>query len=207
MPIAPQTKLYTIGYATKPITVFIAQLQYYGIQAVADVRSVPYSKAFYDYHQEAIASTLQQHQIHYVYVGEELGPRSKDDSHYNDQHQVQFDRLMQSTLFLKGVERIQKGIDKPLNIALMCAEKDPATCHRSLLIGYYLQQHRPHIQLEHILHNGELESQSALSKRVSLLHSKGDDLFLTPEQSAKQSYEQQLKLTSYKKPLPDDHTS
>ncbi len=199
----PNPKLYTIGYATKPIAVFIAQLKQYDIQAVADVRSVPYSKVFYDYHQEAIASTLRQHHIHYVYVGEELGPRSKDPAHYNDDQQVQFDRLMQADLFLSGIQRIQKGLDKPLNIALMCAEKDPATCHRSLLIGYYLQQHQPQIGLEHILHNGELESQCDLKKRVSQLHSKGSDLFLTPEQMAEQSYQQQLKLTSYRKPASD----
>ena len=49
-------KLFSIGYATKPIDVFVAQLKHFDIQAVADVRSVPYSKAFHDYHQEAVAA-------------------------------------------------------------------------------------------------------------------------------------------------------
>ena len=38
--------LYSIGYVTKPIAVFIAQLKQYAIDAVANVRLLPYSKVF-----------------------------------------------------------------------------------------------------------------------------------------------------------------
>ncbi len=95
--------LYSIGYATKPIATFIAQLQQYKIQAIADVRSVPYSRAFYDYHRESLAQTLKQNDIYYVYLGAELGPRSKEDAHYDQCGQVQFDRLVQSELYQQGV--------------------------------------------------------------------------------------------------------
>ncbi|MCW9000781.1 MAG: DUF488 domain-containing protein, partial [Kangiellaceae bacterium] len=86
-------RIFTIGYATKPIDVFIKQLKKYEINVVADVRSVPYSKVFFDYHQENITAHLKKSGIRYVYLGEELGPRSKDDDHYDDSGQVQFDRL------------------------------------------------------------------------------------------------------------------
>ena len=135
--------IYTIGYATKPIDEFISQLQRHNIQAVADVRSVPYSKVFIDYHKEAIQRSLARHHIKYVYLGEELGPRSKDDSHYNQSGQVQYDRLMQAPLFLDGLKRLMTGLKKNLTIALMCAEKDPATCHRSLLIAYAIERRFP----------------------------------------------------------------
>lgn len=193
-------KLFTIGYATKPLEEFIRQLQHYNIHAVADVRSVPYSKAFFDYHQEAIAATLRSHKIHYVYLGEELGPRSKDDSHYDKTGQIQFDRLMQTSLFKTGIKRLEKGLDKAMNIALMCAEKDPATCHRSLLIGYYLQRNHPSIELLHICHNGNLETQVSLESRVIAMYSTGQDLFMTPQESAEQAYKKQLQVTSYRKP-------
>ena len=91
--------LYSIGYATKPVGLFIRQLQQYSIDVVADIRSVPYSKVFHDYHRETISQTLKQNQSRYLYMGEELGPRSKDDRHYDETGQVQFDRLMQSALF------------------------------------------------------------------------------------------------------------
>lgn len=193
--------LYTIGYATKPITTFIEQLKHYDIQVVADIRSVPYSNAFYDYHQEAIESHLKQHHIRYVYLGNELGPRSKEDDHYDNTGQVQFDRLMQSTLFLSGIDRLYTGLEKSFSIALMCAEKDPATCHRSLLVGYYLQHltGKKSITLKHILHDGRIETQPALEERLVDIHLLGNDLFSTPDQQQKLAYKTQLALTSYRK--------
>ena len=157
------TPLYSIGCATKPLDTFIGQLKRYGINAIADVRSVPYSKAFHDYHREPLAVSLKRQGIYYVYLGEELGPRSKDDQHYDDCGQVQFDRLVASEPYLKGVARLQAGLNKGLAIALMCAEKDPADCHRSLLIGYHLQR-SPGMDLAHINHDGELEMQTAMGR-------------------------------------------
>lgn len=150
--------LYSIGYATKELHDFLQQLAAHRITAIADVRSVPYSKVFHDYHREALAATLREHGIHYVYLGDELGPRSKDDAHYDAGGQVQFDRLQQAPLFQRGIERLTTGLDKGLAIALLCAEKDPAVCHRSLLIGHYLLSNEG-ISVTHILHDGRPESQ------------------------------------------------
>ncbi len=199
------TQLYTIGYATKALNIFVAQLKRYDINAVADVRSVPYSKVFHDYHRENISAELKKQRIGYVYLGDELGPRSKDESHYDDCGQVQFDRLMISNLFIKGLQRISDGIAKNFNIALMCAEKDPACCHRSLLIGYYLAHHTQKSgnklnlpnELLHIDHNGELETQSQLELRVSDLNSSGEDLFMSQKEANNQAYRLQLNKTSY----------
>lgn len=202
--------LYTIGYATKPIETFIAQLQQYNIDVVADIRSVPYSKVFTEYHKENIAQVLRQHRIRYVYLGDELGPRSKDDSHYDGTGQVQFDRLMTSELFQQGLTRLNVGLEKSFCIALMCAEKDPATCHRSLLVGHYLLRHplplglHPSSSLMHIRHDGQLENQEQLEDRITEMHLSGhgcgDDLFIENNEHQKLAYEEQLKQTSYRKP-------
>lgn len=197
--------LYTIGYATKAVAVFIAQLKQYQIDVVADVRSVPYSKVFHDYHQEAIVAELKRNDIAYVYLGAELGPRSKLPEHYDDHGQVQFDRLMKSTLFAQGVERLYAGMEKGFTIALMCAEKDPATCHRSLLIGYFLARHHENDQdtaldILHIDHAGQIEKQPALEQRLCDMHALETDLFMSSEERATQAYQQQLRNTSYRKP-------
>lgn len=198
-------QLYTIGYATKPLNVFIEQLKHYKIDVVADVRSVPYSKVFHDYHREAIANSLKQANIRYVYLGEELGPRSKNDAHYNECGQVQFDRLMKSELFKAGIERIELGLKKTYSIALMCAEKDPATCHRSLLIAYFLEHrvmdeessNRNNIEVLHIQHDGTIETQCDLEQRLLDLHDLSSDLFMSPKESKEQAYKRQLEATSY----------
>lgn len=205
------TDIYTIGYAAKPIQLFISQLKQYSIDVVADVRSVPYSKVFHDYHQEAISGFLKESGIRYVYLGDELGPRSKDDSHYDKTGQVQFNRLMESALFLEGVERLRVGLDKGYRVALMCAEKDAATCHRSLLIGYFLARNASLIgvgsgvadpNILHINHEGALETQTELENRLLDLHTVGGDLFMSQEESKEQAYQQQLRNTSYRKPEP-----
>lgn len=197
----PTARLYSIGYATKPIEIFIQQLQDYGINAIADVRSVPYSKTFHDYHREALMETLKRQQIHYVYLGEELGPRSKVDEHYDECGQVQFDRLMQSPLYQQGVRRLQTGLEKGMSIALMCAEKDPADCHRSLLIGFQLQRELG-IDLAHIRHDGKLESQGEMEIRMAQTHGLAADLFSTPEEQAELGCRAQAKLKAYRRPNP-----
>ena len=194
--------IYTIGYATKSIDVFIQQLRQYHIDVVADIRSVPYSKVFHDYHQESIRNYLKQADIQYVYLGEELGPRSKEDSHYDNNGQVQFDRLMQSALFQQGINRLQQGIEKGFNIAMMCAEKDAATCHRSLLVGYFLSRHIEQTNIKdiiHIGHNGNTENQQQLEQRITEQFSIGTDLFMSEEERQQLAYKAQLKNTSYRR--------
>ena len=183
--------LYSIGYATKPAQTLIEQLQQFSIDVVADIRSVPYSAAFKEYHREALQKALAGASIRYVYLGEELGPRSIDDAHYNEQGQVQFQRLMGSDLFISGIERLQNGLGKNLNIALLCAEKDPAICHRSLLVSYYLERETS-IKVQHITHDGKLESQEALEQRLVCLQDMQADLITDTKDLAKLAYDKQV---------------
>lgn len=190
--------LFSIGYATKPFATFIDQVKSYSIDVVADVRSTPFSKVFYDYHQTALEKSLPVHSIRYVHLGNELGPRSKDPSHYDQDGQVQFDRIQTSELFLQGIKRLRTGLDKNLNIALLWAEKDPATCHRSLLVSHYLVRNFD-IEIQHISHEGTLESQGHLEERLVSIQSIKEDL-LTPQSELQQlAYKRQLEKTSYRK--------
>ncbi|WP_339857211.1 DUF488 domain-containing protein [Pseudohongiella acticola] len=193
--------MFTIGYATKPIDRYIEQLLYHGVNVVADVRSVPYSKVFHDYHQEALRQHLQQVGLRYVYLGEELGPRSKDRAHYDDSSQVQFDRLMASTLYQSGVQRLFDGVDKGFSIAMTCACKDPAICHRSLLIGWSLK-HQYNVELQHITHDGSLETQSALEQRLMTMTGTVPDLLAGDEAALQLAYQQQCQACAYRRP-PD----
>lgn len=191
--------LYSIGYATKPVELFLGQLKQYRITAVADVRSVPFSNAFFDYHQDALRNTLHEHGIRYVFLGETLGPRSKNPAHYDANQQVRFDLLSQSELFQQGIARIHKGLQNGWVIALMCAEKDPADCHRSLLIGRALQS-SDNIDVKHITHAGTLELQSELDQRLTRMHGTDNDLFCSPQEKIELAYSVQNRLKAYRKP-------
>ena len=196
----PQS-LYSIGYATKPIDIYIEQLQRYGIDVVADIRSVPYSKVFHDYHQEALKSTLKAAGIGYVYLGLELGPRSKDTAHYDETNQVQFDWLMQSELFVAGIERLFSGLEKGFTIAMTCAEKDPAICHRSLLVGWALT-HRYRLELQHILHDGNFESQAELEYRLLSETNTLPDMLMSETEALALAYQRQCRVYAYR--IPED---
>ena len=197
--------MYTIGYATKPIASYISQLHEHGVTVVADIRSVPDSKAFVDYHQQALAEHLAQAGIRYVYLGLELGPRSTDPAHYDDSRQVQFDRLMQSDLFKAGIGRLFDGIQKGFTIALTCACKDPAICHRSLLVGWALKHHE-NCELHHILHDGQVESQTDLERRLLDLTRTGTGAATVPDMFSGESgalqlaYQRQCQACAYRKP-------
>ena len=191
--------MFSIGYATKPISDYIAQLQQHGVTVVADARSVPYSKRFFDYHQEALKLHLQQAGIRYVYLGEELGPRSKDPAHYDETGQVQFDRLMSAELFRSGIQRLFDGQRKGFCIALTCACKDPAICHRALLVGWALL-HTHQQDIQHILHDGMLETQTALERRLLGLTQTVPDILTGEAGALSLAYQRQCQACAYRRP-------
>ena len=194
--------LFTIGYATKSIDTYIAQLRAHDINVVADVRSVPYSKAFFDYHQEAFQGHLKRAGIRYVYLGAELGPRSKNPLHYNASNQVQFELVMKSDLFLEGVTRLENGINKGFRIALSCAEKDPAVCHRSLLIAFAVDRLWKS-DTQHILHDGHIELQSDLERRLMHMTNSSPDMLTTEEEALRHAYQRQCQCCAYV--IPKEH--
>jgi hypothetical protein len=58
--------------------------------------------------------------------------RSNDLSCYVS-GKVQSDRLAKTSLSASGLERVRDSM-KTLKVALMCAEKDPLACHRTILV-------------------------------------------------------------------------
>ena len=191
--------MFTIGYATKPIQTYISQLLDHGVTVVAHIRSVPCSKVFTNYHREALMQHLQHAGLRYVYLGTELGPRSTDPEHYDATNQVQFPKLMNSDLYRSGEQRLFAGLGKSFTIALTCACKDPAICHRSLLVGWSLL-HRHGQELQHILHHGELESQSELEQRLLPITGTEVDILTGESGALELAWERQCRSCAYRKP-------
>jgi uncharacterized protein (DUF488 family) len=155
--------LFTIGHSTHPIHYFIALLKAYEITAVCDVRSGPYSRMNPQFNREDLKKALRENRISYVFMGKELGARSDDLCCYVH-GKVQYDLLAQTELFQHGLSRIQAGIEK-YRITLMCAEKDPLDCHRTILVSRYLEE-KLDLEVQHILANGQLEKHSDTMDRL-----------------------------------------
>lgn len=154
--------IYTIGYSDNSIEGFIGLLKQHRINAVADVRSEPYSRFYPHFNKDTLASSLENENITYVFLGKELGARPHDPACY-EKGQVDFGRLSEKAEFKSGLERILKGSEK-YRIAIMCAEKEPLDCHRTILICHNLK--RLGVEIKHILSDGTLENHQNAELRL-----------------------------------------
>lgn len=154
--------LFTIGHSNHPIEAFIELLHRHGVTAVGDVRSHPYSRYVPQYTREPLKVALARAGIAYVFLGKELGARSENPACYK-QGKVQYDYLAKQPQFADGVRRVIEGMQRH-TIALMCAEKDPLECHRSLLVARKL--HEAGLEITHIHADGSLENHRALENRL-----------------------------------------
>jgi uncharacterized protein (DUF488 family) len=136
----------------------------HGITALCDVRSSPYSRYNPQFNRENLQRALKAEGVIYVFLGEELGPRSEDPSCYVG-GKVRYDRLAKTQIFKRGLERLFAGM-KSYRVAMMCAEKDPITCHRMILICKALRSES--VEISHILEDGTTESLS--ESELRLLH-------------------------------------
>ena len=155
--------LFTIGYSGRTIDNFITLLDQHKITALCDVRSQPYSSRNPQFNRELLKKAVKSHNIEYVFLGEELGARPKDSSCYVDGKAI-YQKISDSILFKTGLERIKIGMQKNYVLALMCAEKDPMTCHRSILICRNLRGMG--IDIWHIIEKENLETQTDLENRL-----------------------------------------
>jgi len=195
--------LYTIGHSNHTIEKFIKLLSMHSITTVYDVRSHPYSKFNPQFNKETLEKELKNHNIKYFFLGEELGPRSSDQDCYID-GKVQYSSISKTFQFNQGIERLLIEMESN-RIAIMCAEKDPIICHRTILICRHMRQYD--IEIKHILEDGEIESNSNAEKRLMKtlnIHNKQGDLFLSVEERIEKAYDIQGEKIAYisKKLIP-----
>ena len=180
--------LYTIGHSTHSIDRFTELLAMHQITAVGDVRSDPYSRFNPQFNRETLQKELKQHGIPYVFLGKELGPRS-DDPKCFENGKVRYDRLSDTALFQEGLKRIRQGMIS-YRVSLMCSEKDPVACHRTILVCRHLRDQT--LRIRHILEDGSVEENDAALRRLTtLLKLPERDLFTSPEEMVERAYDVQ----------------
>jgi uncharacterized protein (DUF488 family) len=159
-------ELFTIGHSNHEIKAFIGLLQKHGVNAVADVRSSPSSRFLPHFNRAVLKEALAAAEICYVFLGQELGARSKNQECYINGKAL-YEKIATTDEFQEGIQRVLKGVEK-YKLSLMCAEKDPLTCHRAVLVCQHLRHFD--LQISHILRHGELESHSHLEQRMLEKH-------------------------------------
>ena len=190
-------KLYTVGHSVHSLPRFIDLLKRHRISAVCDVRSTPYSRIHPHFNREPLREELKRHKIAYVFLGEELGGRSSDPSCYDADGRVKYDRIAVTDAFQHGLVRVREGIETH-RIALMCAEKDPLTCHRAVLICRHLRNDTD-LSILHILDDGRTEPHEECERRLlRLARMEQRDLFKSDQEQIEEAYEHQERRIAYR---------
>jgi uncharacterized protein (DUF488 family) len=129
-------RVLALGHSTRPIEELIELLRTNGVVTLADVRTIPRSRANPQFEGPALASSLARAGIRYVHLAalgglrrprpgsENAGWRSSSFRGYADH--------MQTPVFREGLRELA-ALAPAGPVAVLCAEAVPWRCHRSLL--------------------------------------------------------------------------
>ena len=164
----------TIGHSNNPIERFVDLLKGGGVQILVDVRSTPWSRRFPQFGKDRLAQSLTAAGIDYRHEGAALGGKPRNGGSY--------DNLAARLDFTQALDRLVAAAAEAA-LCLMCAEKEPLDCHRTVLVSRHLAVRG--VTIEHLLAGGgsrpHAEVEDTLLARVE--HG-GPDLFTSGDDRA-----------------------
>jgi len=194
-------ELFTIGHSTHSWEKFLELPRQHRIEAVADVRSSPYSQYNPQFNRDSLQRALREQGIAYVFLGEELGARRSEPECYVN-GRVDYSLIARTPAFIRGLDRIIQGAAKK-RIAMMCAEKDPLDCQRCILVSPQLQKRG--INVQHIRDDGTLESQEQAERRLAQMFNLPEhELFRSPDEIVAEAYRVQGEKIAYQRAAPTE---
>lgn len=172
--------VYSIGHSSLSGLEFLELLQAWSISAIADVRSVPWSRRNSQFNRDNLSIDLENSGILYRFMGKSLGGRPASPDLYSD-GVADYEKMASVPAFQAALKRVKVAATKH-RLALLCSEHDPIECHRCLLVGRSLDQSG--IELAHIISHDCAQSQREIEAR--LLKATGGDQpdFLRPTADA-----------------------
>jgi uncharacterized protein (DUF488 family) len=150
-----RARVLAIGHSTRPIGEFLELLHAAGVTTLADVRTIPRSRANPQFDQTALARALVRAGIAYVHVPQLGGlRRARRDSPNGAWRNASFRGYadhMQTPEFEEGLCNL-RALAKEGPVAIMCAEAVPWRCHRSLVADALLAHG---VVVEHVVGKGK----------------------------------------------------
>jgi len=154
--------IYTAGHSNHSPDRLFEIIAPFRITHVIDIRSVPYSGRFPHFNRDNLQRLCTEHSIEYQWWGDSLGGKRGSD--------IGLDSIAEREDFKRAVKNLAGTFsgDRDDKVAcLLCAERDPRMCHRSMLIGPALRALQGGVDLHHILPDGTLTCQSELEENQS----------------------------------------
>lgn len=131
--------LLTIGHSRHPFERFLALLRQHQVEVLVDVRSQPFSRFSPQFSRKALEPALREAGLRYLFLGDALGGRPADQALYRADGSVDYPLVAAQPFFQRGLERLLEGSAR-FRVCLMCAEENPAHCHRRLLVTRALME-------------------------------------------------------------------
>jgi len=132
---ASRMKIFTIGYEGATVPEFVAALEKAGIKRVIDVRALPLSRRP-GFSKSPLRNALAEAGIDYVHL-KALGTPSAGRTaaragRHSDMARIYAGQLELPEAMVQSAEMLELAREKPS--ALLCMEREPAHCHRTLLL-------------------------------------------------------------------------
>lgn len=133
--------MLTVGHSNRSLADFLGLLRETGVRRLVDIRARPASRRHPWFNDDRLAAALNTAGIDYQWEGRNLGGLRRSDPEDGARHPglsgagfQAFARHMEGPAFRKALDRLLAGPQG--ETALMCAEADPAHCHRTLVADY-----------------------------------------------------------------------
>ena len=128
-------RIFTIGYEGTTVGEFVAALQDAGVERVIDVRALPLSRRP-GFSKTPLKGALEEAGIEYVHL-KALGTPSDGRTAARAGRHAEMARIYAGPLELpeamvQSAQMLELAAEKPS--ALLCMEREPEHCHRSLLL-------------------------------------------------------------------------
>ena len=129
-------RIFTIGYEGTTVGEFIAALKSAGVERVIDVRALPLSRRP-GFSKSSLRAALQEARIEYVHL-KALGTPAEGRAaaragRHEDMQRIYFGQLELPEAMVQSAQMLDLAREKPS--AILCMERDPAHCHRTLLLS------------------------------------------------------------------------
>jgi uncharacterized protein (DUF488 family) len=202
---AGASRVLSVGHSHHDLPRLLELLRSAGAEAVADVRSSPFSSRHPHFNGPELERGLREGGLGYVFLGDLLGGRPRGAALYDDEGRVDYRQVRATDFFRRGLERLEQASARHC-VAMLCAEEDPLDCHRGLMIAPALVERG--ILPGHLRGSGRVETTAELEDR--LLAATGlDGLFALAEEDRREALEHAYVLMARKKafrlrPVEDD---
>ena len=128
-------RIFTIGYEATTMGEFIAALEDARVERVIDVRALPNSRRP-GFSKTPLSNALAEAGIDYVHLRAlgtpAAGREAARKGRHADLQRIYAGQLELPEAIAQGAQMVDLAKEKPS--ALLCYERDPAGCHRSLLL-------------------------------------------------------------------------